>query len=686
GRGTAAIRVTPSDNPSTLLAELNVFDETGTLAGTGIALGGGVIGLDVTDVIPGQRFYLQIRGNGGSEGAYTVSVSGLPEVDDVADAGKWDKATDIPVRDFLGEGSIDGTIESAGDTDAFRFRASSFANVTIDVTQISNTMDPVVTIYEVSEDPSGNPIWLRIGFNDDLDANTVDSRVIVPVAPIRFFDNDPAGLGDEDRLYPYYYVVVQGKDPLATFGDYTLTVTFPPTDDHADGDTDLDGIIDTGEFDIATRIVIDSATGGGEDTGTIGTVLDTDLFVFAAPASGPASIIISRPEGSTILPQVSIVAADGTVLATGAGGDALFFFFAEASLDVVRGQDLYIVVAGLVDDANPDLVTNLGDYTVSVTAPPIDDYPNAGEFDLAAAVVLNANTGIGQIGGSAANDPSNARLSPNGDTDLFTFVALAAGNVAIQVTPYSSGVGQFGPRIRIFDSTFVLISDTSAATNLETVLTNLTATAVGERFYVLVSPTEGLTGSTSTGEYQLRVTGQVGTGGGGGDPADVDFNNPGVVSLNPRTGDGEISSNIEVNRDRDLYTFTTLAAGRVFVQLIAPDGSILRASLQVLNQANENVGSQVALDSAGIPGAIANVAFDSAAGVTYYIIVDGLSNSTGSYRLVINTQPVVNRLYFPEGFSNRSIREFVSIVNPNAVDVSYTVYLKYESSLIPDTV
>ncbi|GIW74065.1 MAG: hypothetical protein KatS3mg103_0587 [Phycisphaerales bacterium] len=40
--------------------------------------------------------------------------------------------------------------------------------------------DPVVRVFEVSEDPAGNAIFLQIAYNDDRAAGTVDSRVLFP--------------------------------------------------------------------------------------------------------------------------------------------------------------------------------------------------------------------------------------------------------------------------------------------------------------------------------------------------------------------------------------------------------------------------------------------------------------------------------------------------------------------------
>src|SRR5262249_47728941 len=63
---------------------------------------------------------------------------------------------------------------------------------------------------------------------------------------------------------------------------------------------------------------------------------------------------------------------------------------------------------------------------------------------------------------------------------------------------------------------------------------------------------------------------------------------------------------------------------------------------------------------------------------------------TGAYTVMVDTAPDTFYLYYPEGFANANIREYVSLGNDNNVDVNYTIRLKYENTVpntvIPDTV
>jgi hypothetical protein len=662
-------------NPATALFRVN--DPANPVAvGTPISGGGSRLEFDAQK---GESFVLLVRGDGGSQGGYQVNISGIPEVDDYADFGEFNLAHTIPLRDFLGLGQVFGNIEDPGDTDLFRFTFEEFYSIlTIDVTALDPTLNPTVTVYEVSEDPNGNPMLLRIAFNDDVSATSFNSRVTFPITP----DREKTPQNGPPRPYPFYYVVVQGANPAADQGRYSLTVTFTATDDHPDAapvDPDAPTQLDTGEYAFASQIIIDSGTGLGNLLGNIERTGDTDLFRFVPPASGPYQVVVTPRPGSTIRTRVFVTDAQGNVLASGTAQDSLVFNTSSATGSVVRNQTYYISVIGFEDPLNPNVNTTVtGQYTVNVVAPPIDDHPNAGEFDLATGLIFNQQTGVAQIGGNTPNDPLNPRLSPNGDTDLFTFTTILPGSQTILVTPFLAG-GSLAPRITIFDAQFNQIAQVSATSALQEVSFTITGAAQGARYYVLVSAVTGVPSSTLVGEYRLRVTGPTPTDPGGTDPSEIDFNAPLVVSLSSRTGDGSRFDTISPAGDRDLFTFTTAAAGRVFIQVTTPQGSLLDASIRVLSGPSEtNPAFEVLFDAEGFPGATAAGSFIATANTQYWVIVDGLGDSVGSYEIKINSQPFTNRLFFPEGFSNTNIREFLSIINPNSAAANYTVYIRYE--------
>lgn len=675
---------------SNLNADVALLDQFGNLLATGSNIGGGTFRVQRSGVIAGEKFFIIVAGASGSEGAYRIDVTTGPEVDDYADERDLAHAKDIVLRDFAGTGEISGDIEVAGDSDLFRVSVEQYQQMTVTVTATDSTLDPVVFLYEVSEDPAGNPILLLVNVNDDFDANTTAARAQISVTPSR------EKAGPPNRDYPYYYILVMGSDPTVDFGGYNVTITFPPTDDHADGDTDRDGVIDTpaaspriDEFDFATPITMDTQTGQGGDSGVIEIPVDSDIFAFTAPATGPATITVARPESSLLRMQVDVLTANGTLVASDIAEDlATGDTSAVVTFTADRGVVYYVVVRAFNDVGTPNVETETtGAYTIAVDAQPVDDLPNAGEFALAnatAVITFNPTTGEGirdaQIGDASVPSFIN-------DTDLMTFVASVAGNFSVSVTPLTTGVNGFAARVRIIAADQVtVLQDISSPTRNSVVTTTTFTATLGQRFYILVDSSETI--PNTIGAYQVLVDGPGGGSGGGGgtDPAVVDLPNAPTINLDPRTGDATVNDTIEVVNDRDAFQFTTLAAGRVFVQITTPFGSLLNASIQILNAANEEPVSGVVFDADGIPGATASTAFNATAGTTYWVIIDGLGDTTGSYTITVNSMPFVNRLVFPEGFTNDVIREFVSIVNPNPVTATYTLYLRYENSALPETV
>ena len=673
------VTITLSPTAGGLLAQMTVFNATPdqSFVGQATPTANGAIAITFL-TFQGQQFLINVQGQGGTEGSYRIDYAGTPFADDHASFPDLVNASDLQLFDFLGQGSITGILEGPGDTDVFRFGFDEFARLTADVVSGAATLNPRVDVYEVSEDFQGRPLLLRIGFNDNLSAGDTNARSIFSVTPNRTIEP----LVGPVRDYPFYYVVVSGSDPDSDFGAYTLTLTFPPTDDHADGDTDGDDLLDTGEFDLATSIVVDTTSGVGASTGTIESPADTDLFRFTVPAGGPVTVRISRPDGSLIRPRVTLLDAAGNVLGTpGVGDDDLITFAATTSITGVRNVTYFLVVEGFDGGATPNAASDdFGAYTVSVVAQGVDDHPNDGEFDLATPITLANDTGDGQVGSDAGGDPSNPRLLPDTDTDLFTFVAGRAGSFRVVVSPFDTAVGRVAPRLRIFAADRVtVLADIVATTRLQEVSFTIPAAVAGDRYYLLVTPVSGVLNADLTGEYRVLVDGPAaGTQPGGPDTSDIDFAQPVRILLDARTGDGLRDDVINVSGDRDLFVFTSTVRGRIFVQVTTPDGSLLDASVRLLRNANELPQSSVAFDTDGIPGVTANVAFDGEPGRDYYVIVDGLGASVGSYTVRVNTQPVTNFAYFPEGFTNDNIREFLSLVNPNAEDATYTVRLRYE--------
>ncbi|MCA9299791.1 MAG: hypothetical protein KDA28_12030, partial [Phycisphaerales bacterium] len=650
GEFNVTVQRDPAD-PSTLVPTIQLYDETGALRTQAAGNSAGTASLDFEGAI-GERFFVVVSGQSVSNGGddYILTLDGPAFEDDYADIGDLHAATDFEMYDHLGGGTVSGLIEYPGDTDIFRFEAFDFQTMTIVASSPSGDLNPRILVWEQSVDPTGRPIMLLIGNNDDLNGNTENAGVVVQTNTNRVttdVNGDPIEL-------PYYFVAVLGSDGQADAGDYELQISFDSTDDHADA----------GEFDLATQISIPSSTGLGSATGVIESDGDDDLFWFIAPAGGPTELTVGVNTGDTLVPSITLFDEQGNVLAGPASGVP-----AALSGTIVQKGAKYFV---LVDSDGTD-----GGYTLNIETPAIDDHPNIGEFDDATLLTLNPETGDASI---------EARMEPDAlDTDLFVFTSLAEGTHEITVTPAVTSIfAGMAMTVQIFsflDLDDPIAEGTSASFN-QGVTVSFDATGGDEDYYVLIATDRNLS-TTRQGDYTLAIDGQPGDiGDPSDDPGFIDFDNPQIITLNSKTGDGQASAEIEIADDRDLFTFTIPDAersrsSRVFVQVVTPEGSLLNASVTILDGADED--SVVGFDSQGLPGANANASVDAAPGDQVWLIVDGLGSGTGSYTIRIDAEPEVFYTYYPEGFASPTINEFVSIANPNDFAVSYSIILRYET-------
>ncbi|MFN7314351.1 MAG: hypothetical protein ACK5ZG_10770 [Phycisphaerae bacterium] len=705
GSGTALVRLTRI-NGSILNADFDVFRENGAQVGFGIQQGGGVLELSFA-VNAGEVFSIDVLGQGLSEGEYRIELSGMPAVDDHANSTKFQNATEFEINDFTGSTTVTGRIGQPGDSDVFKFEFPEYQRLQFRVESATANLTPRVSVYEITENPSGQEgvIRMRVGVGEGF----LPPNQTLPIATT-FASVTPArSRGSVDngdfREYKFYYVVVEGTDKIADIGDYSLIVLADPTDDHADADSDGDGNFDNGQTGQATPVIIDALTGTASINGNLEAAGDTDIFRFVLETEGNVSVTLTRGAGSFLRARLSLLKlnTDGsfTTLAQAQMADAINPNFITASFDssalsnVNRGEVVYIAVDGIGAGTNTNLGV-AGTYTLSFVVPPLDDHANRTEWDLATIIPIDGTTGLGQIGTDSPNQVANPRISPNADDDLFTFTVLNTGVHNVTLTPFVSTLGTIASRIRVFrddgSATFTLVGTASSSAAGQAAAFTINNASAGQRYFVLVDALV-LAGATPVGEYRITVQGPAGSSGGGGgtDPSVIDFNSPTTLVLNSRTGDGSSiggttnpqASLIQPAGDRDLYAFTTAAPGRVFLRLSTPAGSILDAQIQVLRDNGDGTRTVIATDADGLPGSTAQVSFGSPAGVRYFVIVDGLGESVGAYKLEVLTESAVNRLVYPEGFSSDTVSEFVPIVNPNVFPVDFRLTLYYDDGTTP---
>lgn len=605
----------------------------------------------------GDRFFVNVDGANGSEGGYLITVNAPPVTDDHADDGDWTQGTELVLQPFFGTATAEGSIENPDDTDLFYFDAATFETATVTVTANDASLDPIVRVYEQNldgawnpfdPDNSGNEVFLQVSFNDDISASTFDSSA-------------PFSMTAGRR----YWFVVAGVDPDVHFGDYTITVRVSATDDHPN----------LADFPLGTQISLTydglTQTGTGTANGNIEQSLDSDLFRFTAPATGTAQITITTPS-SGLAPRVEIRNQNNVVIVAATSGVSGSVTVNIPSINI--NQQYYILVTpGTVGMDQPD---DFGTYTVSVATSPVDDHPNQGEFGmiqnprdvitLAPTTAVGTNTGV---------------IVPGTDSDLFRFEVLESGSTTIRITTTGSSLN---PQVRLFNASFTQIGTGAGNGDSAEILFN--AGPAGSVYYVLVLPDASASGPTAVGSYTVQVTGQI-PGGGGPGPSPDDHANAGEfgaassISISGQSGQGSRSGVINYTGDTDLFRFTTVAAGRVWVQVNVPAGGLIDGRVKIFD------GSQNLLlqDAAGIPGATAAVSFNATASSTYYVLVEPIGAATGSYDVRVASQPMTHFLYFAEGFSGPGVDEFIPIVNSNDFAVTYQVFARYETGANPDT-
>ncbi|MFM9996550.1 MAG: hypothetical protein ACKVU4_12215 [Phycisphaerales bacterium] len=669
--GPLTVTLTPTSG--SLRGFLRVFDQNLLEIGSAQASSGGQV-LNVTAAVTqGRHYYVLVSGQTltgpETQGPYTVSLNGPAYADDYGSPFKWSSAHDIAkdLYDFDGTESLSGSIESAGDVDIFKFTTIDFDFVTVDVVR-SGQFDPFVRVYEVSEDPVGNAVFMQIAFNDDIAFGNLNSRASFPVSGP---DRTSSISG---RTYNYYYIVVSGFDPEATSGNYTLTLTLNPTDDHAD----------TGQFGSATDIPLGTSTGLGSDTGIIELTGDTDFFRLTALAGGSAIITVTAPDTSALRqgvrifdgdfqPVADLISGQFLVLGSDAPSSTATFRF-----NVVRGVTYFIhVQGGPLNGGFVNHTAETGAFSVGVTSPPLDDHANESEFPFATIVPLSILTGDGTATG---------QVNPNTDTDLFRINAIADGNLRISIDTPNSFIT---PVLRLFQGTNEIGTavvdggpgDEDGLLN-GSVTRTITGGEIGDVFYFLVS--SSATGFSGTGAYTATVLGNKPPITGTDDHANEDeWDDATLVPLEPLTGDAAATGGIQFNGDTDLFTFTSLGAGRAFVQVVTPAGQPLDLAVRIFNQNRQ----EIAFDQSGIPGANANISFNvTGANQQYFVLVQPSANGTGTYTVRLDAPAEMYRLYYPEGFASPTIREFVALSNPNTTTVRYTIRLRYEDPALPEVV
>jgi len=290
----------------------------------------------------------------------------------------------------IGSVAVVGEIQLGGQMQAYRFDARATGIFSIDMDGLTGGMDSTLEVYRKRRDR-----YVRYRMNDNASAETLDSSVAMRVR------------SDES-----YYVLAGAND--GTAGEYTLTFTSEPKDDH--GNT----------ADTADPLRM-SSRGLGYGRGGIDFDGDVDMMRVVAPTTGPMRIDLSGL-GRNADPNadISIYDASGNQLAfsDGVGSSSL-------SLNTVAGQTYYVRVSGQRGGA-------FNRYRLNLNSP-IDDTGNT--LQDAGYIRMNPR-GRGRARGS---------IDFTGDVDMLKLVAPVAGRMEVDL--YAAGRrNTLDPEIFVYDA------------------------------------------------------------------------------------------------------------------------------------------------------------------------------------------------------------------------------------------
>ncbi|GAB5495752.1 MAG: hypothetical protein Phyf2KO_08320 [Phycisphaerales bacterium] len=639
--GLLTLRIDPS---AALSVAITIFDGNGdpVFIPNNTAIGGEPLTTSFL-VSQADRYSISVFGLAGS-GTYEIDLSGLPVTDDNPDDGQFTAATEL---DFGMTGrtvTAQGTIDQAGDSDIFVFDANTTDLATITVSRETGQigMTPAVIIYELGQDNAPTP---------------------VPVNHVIAWDLNPDALGlisldFSTQLGRRYYVVVRGSDPGLTQGDYNIEIDYSPEDDHAD----------IGELLEASFINIVPSTGAGSETGILEQGNDSDLFVFGVPANGPVdiSLVWNAEPGASF--ELQIFDVDGNVFDV--DGDMMIDtytsnsgFLAIPQFAATAGEIFYVAVLGPT--------ASRIDYTINVNTGLVDDHANDAAFNLATVIPLDLETGDGSEMG---------RLEVDDDTDFFTFDVLDSGMVTIDLVTSTIAT----PVFRLYDSSMNLISFTQV--DADTIEFDNVA-GVNETYYVSIGSTFP---GVRTGSYTINVDGPPVSPSPDDDHVNIgNLAGATFLAANATNGNARDTGVLDVVVDTDLFRYDTIGRGEIFVQVVSGDSPVPNFTVRIFDSAGTEITELADSDGvAGVAGVTAATNFNSiAAGQTFYILVDSTNDmSTGNYSIIVDGPAASTRTYYPEGFANAGIHEFVSLSNPNDESVSYSITVYYADASLGSAV
>jgi Ca2+-binding RTX toxin-like protein len=489
----------------------------------------------------------------------------------------------------------------------------------------------------------GDTDWVRIQLNQGQDyvfraqgASSGQGTLIDPALEIRAADGTLVGGNDNGLISKdastlftpqasgTYFLVVKSGDPLADTGTYTLVSRAP--DDYSDtasGATSL-------SLGQTLQGGIQWATGSfgvrAQDSLGLATDMDVDWFKIHANAGQVLSVTVTPTTQSTLSrPMVEIITSDLTkrTIAIGDGletasGSAI------ATFKSVSAGDYYVRI---VDGAGAT-----GNYSINLAEGDASDEDRNGPIGLTLKTI--------EQGGVTTQ---NANIGLAGDSDSFTFQAVAGHNYRVETLPLRDGA--HAPLSGSHLSVDMAQAGVAGSKHFDNTILDQTPSAFeGAVFKAdvagIVTLSVSAAQSFQTGQYQVRVTD---LGNGVDDHADrivdVPKDSHGAV-LSVMAGNDTALGEINSGSDVDLFAIQ-LTQGNVYDLSVLGYadglGTLGEAGLKLLD-ANGNMVTSGDFDSQSGRTQLEVAVFDSG---LYYVAVSGIDKvlgSLGSYTLQSRVQ------------------------------------------------
>lgn len=659
---------------------LRIFNSSGTeLANNNDALAPG-------ETILGYDAYLRFTAQ--SAGVYYVGVSNSNNSAYNASTGAGDASVNVN-----GTGSYTLIAQTiAVDTDDQISEARSLGNISTTAVTMNDNISPDTDVDMYSFGVAANQI---VDFDIDTTANGtggVDSyiRIFNSSGTQIASNNSGIGLGENFANFdPYlrmtfttggnYYIAVSNANNTGysatagtgdtsgganTVGAYSLIVATAPavpndTDDATNEAINL-GAIGTTASSTNGGITPDTDVDMYGFTVTANQVVDFDIDTALNGPGGLGSYLRLFNSAGTQIASNNDAMAPGE---SAVGYDAyLRFTFTTAGTYYLgvsnAGNTTYDATTGNNDVGGS--ANSTGNYTLVVTGLPVDSDDQMSEVATLGTVTATPIT-------------RNDNIVTDIDVDLYKFTVSTGDIVDFDIDTTLNGTGGLGSYIRLFDSTGTQIaSNNDAAAPGETTLgfdAYLRYTfASGGTYYLGVSNNNNASynastglgdtagGANSIGTYSLAI--QL-VGNSTNDTDDTIAEAPAIAA--PSTTPITISSSITPETDVNMLKFTVVANQAVDfdIDTATNGGNGLGSYLRLF----DSTGTQLAANNdAAAPGESV-VGFDAylrytfANAGTYFIAVSnanninynpssgtgdtsGGSNSTGSYQLIVTSQPL----------------------------------------------